>query len=127
MSSDTKLCMNLSKGGGAEQAATVLHEEGRPGGCQWAGPAHIQAAAVKDGVLAVGLPTSVQLLALQQAGAWQLQPTAELELEEQVSAVALSEAAGLQVSTRLPHVASKQQMPWPCVQSLHAWVADGSS
>ena len=81
------------------QAATVLHEDGRSGGCRWSCDTHIQAAAHSDGVLALGLPASVQLLAVQQQqpASWKLQPTALLEMQAQVSAVALSEAAGLQV------------------------------
>ena len=86
------------------QAATVLHEDGRSGGCRWSCDTHIQAAAQRDRFLALGLPASVQLLAVQQqqqqqqqVASWKLQPTALLEMQAQVSAVALSEAAGLQV------------------------------
>ena len=91
---------NAAHGLADAQAATVLHEDGRSGGCQWSCDTHIQAAAHRDGVLALGLPASVQLLAVQQqqqAASWKLQPTALLEMQAQVSAVALSEAAGLQV------------------------------
>ena len=76
----------------------MLHEDGRAGGCRWSCDIHIQAAAYGAGMLALGLSCSVQLLALQQQRAsWRLQATQELPLGEQVSAVALSEAAGPQV------------------------------